>query len=498
MTSKPSLASTAQWLAQPDAAVLIDRELCKRSLMAFVERAWHVLEPTTPYVPGWHLEAIAEHLEAISRGEITRMLINVPPGTMKSLMASVFWPAFEWGPLGRPATRIVGASYEQDLAIRDARKMRLLVQSDWFQARWPIAFSRDQDAKTRFENAATGFRAARPITSLTGDRGDRLIIDDPHSVKTAESDTERATALLTFREAAQSRLVSPAKSAILVIMQRLHQDDISGWILENAPEYEKLILPMEFEKDRKCVTRFFEDPRTEEGELLFPERFPREVVERDKRVMGEYATAGQYQQRPSPREGGLFKADRIKIIDTLPQGIKSWVRAWDLAGTEGAGAWTAGVLMGKHAGGYVIADVTRFQKSPGAVQTEIKAIAALDGKRIPIRIPQDPGQAGKGQVADYAKALDGYILKAVPPTGDKETRALPFAVQVENERVQMLKGDWNDAFLGELRLFPAGRYKDQVDAASDAYAELVSAPETVTLAAPLGATRSSSFIGQAG
>jgi predicted phage terminase large subunit-like protein len=420
--------------------------------------------------------------------------------TMKSLLSSVFWPAWEWGPLGRPQTRIIGASYElQGLATRDARKMRLLVQSDWFQKRWPIAFAADQDAKMRFENRATGWRAAKAITSLTGERGDRLIIDDPHSIKTAESDANRAEALMNFREAAPSRLVDQAKSAIIVIMQRVHQEDIAGYIIEHEPHYQKLILPMEFEADRRCVTSIgFEDPREEEGELLFPARFSREVVDRDKRTMGEYAVAGQFQQRPSPRQGGLFKADRIKIVDAIPDGVRDWVRAWDLAGTEGAGAWTAGVLMGRHKDGYIIADVDRFQLSPGAVQNRIKEVAKLDGKRIPIRIPQDPGQAGKGQVQDYAKALDGFILKAVPPTGDKETRALPLAVQVENERVQMLRGEWNDAFLAEMRLFPAGRYKDQIDAAADAYAELVALPSTPTLAAPLGATRQSAFYGQAG
>lgn len=462
-----------------------------------------MLEPSTDYVHGWHIDAICDHLEAISRGDIKRLLINVPPGTMKSLITSVFWPSWEWGPLGRPATRIVGASYESGLAVRDARKMRILVESDWFQARWPIEMAGDQNAKTRFENTFTGLRAARPITSLTGDRGDRLIIDDPHSVQTAESDTLRGEALLTFREAAQNRLIDPAKSAIVVIMQRLHQDDISGWIIENGPEYEKLILPMEFEPDRRCATSIgFEDPRIETGELLFPERFPREVVERDKRTMGEYAYAGQNQQRPSPREGGLFKADRIEIVDVLPP-VTSWVRAWDLAGTKGGGSFTAGVLMGRHKGGYVIADVQRAQLSPGDVQRLIKETAALDAstygqnrkERVKVRMPQDPGQAGKAQVVDYTKLLDGYVVRFVPPTGDKTMRATPFAVQVEGGRVSMLKADWNDAFLGELRLFPAGRFKDQTDAASDAYAELNASPDPVTLA-PIGGTqRESPFVG---
>lgn len=482
-----------------------------------------------PLTMGWAIEAMCEHLEAVSRGEINRLVMNVPPGMMKSLLTMVFWPAWEWGPLGWPSMRFMGASYERDLAIRDARKMRLLVESDWFQERWPIKMAADQNEKMRFENAATGIRLARPSTSLTGERVHRLGVDDPHSVTTAESVVEREKVVQTFREAAQNRMVDPLTSAIVVIMQRLHEGDISGWLMENAADlYTILVLPMEFEADRRCSTSIgFVDPRKNEGELLFPERFPKEVLERDKPVLGEYAWAGQYQQRPAPRQGGIFKTDNITIIDALPKCVK-WCRGWDLAGTEGAGAYTAGVLMGKIAdgSGYVIADVKRHQFSVAKVQKLIKTTATLDlrgqllsklnektgevagipdapvlfdGSGLVIRLPQDPGQAGKAQKADYLKLLDGYAMKMVPTAGegDKEARAMPFSVQVEGERVFMLRGKWNDAFIGELKLFPGGNYKDQTDAAADAYNELNGGKSEKPAVAPVTVDRASPYVGAA-
>ncbi len=447
-----------------------------------------------------------------------------------SLLTCVFWPAWEWGPLGRPSMRYMGASYERDLAIRDARKMRILVESDWFQERWPVKMAGDQNEKMKFENAHTGLRLARPATSLTGERVHRLILDDPHSVTTAESTVEREKTVQTFREAAQNRMVDPLNSAIIVIMQRLHEGDVSGWLLQNAKDiYEFLILPMRFEGDRRCSTSIgFVDPRTKEGELIFPERFPEEVVDRDEKIMGEYATAGQNQQRPAPREGGMFKADRIKVVKSIPP-VSKWRRAWDLAGTEGAGAYTAGVLIGKlkDGSGYIVADVKRRQFSSGKVQTLIKSTAAADrtgklagaidestgkfivddgapvlitGADVKIRVPQDPGQAGKAQKADYVKLLDGYTVKMNPTAGegDKEARAEPFAVQVENDRVCMLEGPWNQDFVDELKLFPGGKFKDQVDAAADGYNDLIGDGKKDAVAvAPVTVDRASPYMGAA-
>jgi len=303
----------------------ISKYECERSLTDFVKQAWHIIEPGQKYVHGWHIDFICAHLEAITDQDVlpngtvyNRLLINVPPGHMKSLILNVFWPAWEWGPRNMPHLRYVCAAHSQNLAIRDSTKMRRLVLSDWYQARWGdrVVLTGDQNAKTKFENTATGFREATAAGSITGARGDRVLIDDPHSVEGANSDQMRATTLEWFLEAVPTRLNNPETSAIVVIMQRLHEEDVSGVILDRNLGYDHIMLPVRYDRGRARPTLLgVEDPRSQEGELLFPERFPLHVVERDERVMGPYAAAGQFQQSPEPRGGGIVKRD--------------WWRTWD-------------------------------------------------------------------------------------------------------------------------------------------------------------------------
>lgn len=469
----------------------LEKELASRGLAEFVKMAWHVLEPGTPYIHGWHIDAMCEHLEAVTNGEINRLLINVPPGTMKSMLTSVLWPAWEWGPADIPHLRIVGASHEQGLAIRDARKMRLLISSDWYQERWPTALVGDQNQKTKFENDSTGFRQACAVSSMTGNRGDRVIWDDPHSVEASLSEAHRETAIRVFQETLPTRLNNPEKSAIIIDMQRLHENDVSGYILENDFGYEHLMLPMEFEPDRKCVTSIgFEDPRKEVGELLFPERFPAEVVERDKRVMGAYATAGQLQQRPAPRTGGFFAWENLQIVAAPPK-LTQIVRYWDKAGTEGGGARTAGVKMGKGDDGcwYVLGVVKGQWAAPKREKT-IRAVAEMDGKGVDIWIEREPGSGGKESAESTVKNLAGFKIRAEPVTGSKEVRAEPYSVQVEAGNIKLVKGEWNHDFIEEHKTFPKGKFKDQIDAASGGFNKLASS-KTAKIIAPSGLGASS-------
>ena len=425
------------------------------------------------------MEAICEHLEAVSSGQITRLLINVPPGTSKSTLVGVFWPMWEWGPKAQPHMRYVGVSHEQSLGIRDNLKCRRLVASPWFQRRWPeVELTRDQNEKLNFENAKTGFRQVATPSNITGRRGDRVLLDDPLSAENANSDAEREKVNLWFREALPTRLNNPDRSAIVVIMQRLHERDVSGIILSERLGYEHLCLPMRFEADRKCVTSIgFEDPRKVDGELLCEARFSEAVVSELERTMGSYATAGQLQQRPTPREGGLFKRSWFadKIVDAVPKTNRR-CRGWDLAGTVKQQGnrpdWTAGVRISRAGSNYYIEHVDRFQQSPGTVAKSIKAYAQTDPFGSRIRLPQDPGQAGKAQAENLIQDLAGYSVIVVPVTGDKETRARPLAIQAEAGNVYLVRGEWNGAFLDELCNFPMGAHDDQVDAAADAFNEL--------------------------
>jgi len=314
-------------LIDADAQVIaLDQYDAPRSLSKFIQLAWHVVEPGQAYIHNWHIDMLCAHLEAITKGIMVdeerfynRLLINVPPGAMKSLITNVFWPAWEWGPRRMPSMRYVCASHSMDLAVRDSTKMRRLIQSEWYQARWGdiVELTGDQNAKTKFENTKTGFRQAVAAGSITGARGDRVIIDDPLSVDDANSEAVRASVAEWFEQAVPTRLNNPDRSAIVVIMQRLHEEDPSGIILEKqADEYDHIMIPMEYDPDRAMPTMLrWEDPRTERGELYFPDRFPRHVVDRDKKIMGSYAVSGQFQQTPTPDDGGIIR--------------KSWWQLWD-------------------------------------------------------------------------------------------------------------------------------------------------------------------------
>lgn len=447
----------------------LEREVCAASLAVFARRAWPTLEPATRIKWGWSLDAICAHLEAVTDGRIRRLLINVPPGSMKSLLTSVIWPAWEWGPKGMPQLRYLGTSHKQDLAVRDNTKCRRLIQSHWYQHLWPLELTGDQNAKTKFENASTGFREAMAFTGMTGSRGDRVMLDDPHSVDDANSAAKLAADITTFREALPSR-VNNDQSAIVIIMQRLNEGDVSGVALELG--YEHLCIPMRYEGPRGATCIGWQDPRTHDGELMFPERFPDAQVRELEISLGEYAAAGQLQQRPAPRKGGLFKPDQLVVIDAIPAGNVRWIRGWDLASVTDGGDWSVGAKLGRlEDGRYVIADVLRMQRGPDERDAAIANTAAMDGRDVVVSIPQDPGQAGKTQALYMTRALAGYRVKTSPETGDKVTRAEPFAAQVNVGNVLLVRGAWNDALVSEMRTFPNGAHDDQVDALSRAFSE---------------------------
>jgi predicted phage terminase large subunit-like protein len=443
--------------------ISVEKELCGRSLHQFTKRAWHVYN--------WHMGAICEHLEAVTNGEIRRLLINVPPGTSKSSLVSIYWTAWEWGPKSMPHIRFIGASHEQGLAVRDTRKMRNLVNSEWYQSRWPIVFSGDQNQKTFFENESTGFRQACAISSMTGRRGDRVAIDDPHSATGALSDVIRESALTEFKETIPSRLNNPDSSAIIVIMQRLHEGDIANECEEQG--YVKLCLPMEFEVSRRCTTSIgFSDPRTKEGELLFPARFPQNVVDEYKRSLGSYAYASQMQQRPAPRSGGFFVWENLQVVQSAPKFTKR-VRYWDKAGSEGAGCFTAGVGMGLAEDGLWYVDhVVRGQWAAPERERVIRQTAEMDGYDTEVWIEQEPGSGGKESAEATIRNLAGFNVYAERPTGEKSVRAEPYSVQVEANNIRIVSGDWTKEFIDEHKNFPAGKYKDQIDAASGAFNKL--------------------------
>jgi phage terminase large subunit-like protein len=280
-------------------------------LINFVRYFWNILEPETKLVEGWLLYAICDHLEGITFGKITRLLVNVPPGSMKSLMVNVFWPAFEWGPMGMSSLRYVSFSYSSGLTERDNTKFRKLVMSDKYKELWGDKFNLEKEGEIKITNNKTGSKFASSVKGIgTGERGDRVVIDDPHDVHKSESDIVRTDTVRWFRETITDRLNNLDDSAIVIIMQRVHQLDISGFILEQGWPYCHLMVPMEYESGRAPYNPLgWVDPRTEDGDLAWPERFSPEAVTKIEREKGSFAYAGQYQQRPAPRGGGIIKRE---------------------------------------------------------------------------------------------------------------------------------------------------------------------------------------------
>ena len=474
-------------MANPAAAEQeLDRLDAEESLIAYMRQVWPVLEPSRPMVEGWALGAICEHLQAVTDGQIKRLLINVPPGMTKSMTTDVFWPSWEWGPKNLPYMRYVCISYSDALTIRDNRRCRAVILSPTYQAKWGSRFgllAGEQNAKIRFDNDHTGWKIATSIGgSVSGERGDRVIIDDPHKVNEAESDTIREEVLRTFTEVVTSR-VNDDQSVIVVIMQRIHERDTSGLILAHELGYDHLCLPMEHEVDHPHPSRTalnFVDPRTEDGELLAPGRFSQEFLDGTLKPSlrawgGTYAEAGQLQQRPAPRGGGTFKKSDFQIRDQGPEKVVARCRGWDFAGSETKGSkYTAGVKMAIDAAGRIwIEDMERLQATPGKVEMTLKRTTERDGKSVTVDIPQDPGQAGKSQVLTFVRLLHGFVVRSSPESGSKEIRARPLAAQGELGNLFCIRAPWNDALINEAVGFPTGRYTDQIDAASRAYARLV-------------------------
>jgi predicted phage terminase large subunit-like protein len=458
------------------------------SFEGFVKEAWHVIEPGTSLRWNWHLTAMCAHLEAVSDGRLPPWgIINVPPGSSKSTIVAVLWQAWEWGPRGQRHLRYVSTSFEEGNVTRDTRKCRDLIRSEWYRTLWPEV-EMVRAGETSFANSDTGSREGVTFAGITGKRGDRVVIDDPHSVKGAESEAERTRTVREFLEGGLNRSNDALTSAMIVVMQRLHETDLTGALLARKLGFWHLMIPMEFEPERRCTTplvveggRNWTDPRTYTNELMDPGRFPQEAVDRQKEA-GDYAWAGQYQQRPAPRGGGMFKVpedwalDRSeggRVVTHCPDGGRT-VAGWDAAGSKRkTSPYSVRVKMTRVGGDYYIRHVVRRRTDPTELDQMVRDVVKDDGLGTFQSLPQDPGQAGKSQKWAWAEQLAGYDFKITPETGDKETRAEPFAAQWGAGRVFLVKGDWNSEYIDELRGFPAGTYKDQVDASSRAFAELV-------------------------
>lgn len=460
-------------------AIEAEKELCRRSFAYFIKRAWSSIIPDLLRW-NWHIDAMAEHFEAVHRGEITRLLVNVPPGTSKSTIGGVMFPSWLWGPAGNPGARIIGASHEQGLAVRDNRNTRELITSEWYSKRWDVGLTSDQNEKLYFENDKKGFRQACAVASMTGRRGHYVLWDDPLSPEKAHSEAHRKTALRVFSETLPTRLNDPATSAIIVVMQRLHDDDPSGHILGSDLGYEHLCIPMEFEPGRRKTTSIgWTDPRTKEGELLDPVRFPPEVIARDKAAMGTYGWAGQMQQRPAPAGGGIFKDEWWQYY-RVPPTIKWRGIYGDTAQkTKEQNDYSVFQCWGYSSDGKaVLLDQMRGKWEAPELLTTAKAFwakhKAVQGAGPLRHFKIEDKSSGTGLIQSMRKGREPIPVAGIPRETDKVTRAYDAAPYIEAGRVMIPENaPWVSDYLAEFRSFPNGSHDDQIDPTMDAIKDML-------------------------
>jgi predicted phage terminase large subunit-like protein len=468
-----------------------DRRAAQRSLYEFVKQAWSTVEPGVKFIASWHIEAICEHLEAITHGQLRKLLINIPPRHSKSTIVSVMWPMWEW--LHNPAEKYLCASYSGTLSIRDNLKARRLVQSPWYQDRWGAQFelAGDQNAKQRFENDKTGYRLATSVGgTATGEGGSRLILDDPHSAQEANSDAMRESALEWFDVVWSTRLNDPKRDAMVTVMQRLHERDVSGHILEDIGGWEHICIPAEWDGRARKTSLGAYDPRTKRGDLICPERFGEKEVTELKQLLGTYGAAGQLQQEPSPAEGGILKTRHFRLWPAekpLPQ-FEYVLQSYDTAFGQkdendptGCEVWGMFTYEGSRQGMLLDAWDERLtypelrQRVIRDWNTEYGGTSGAQRGQVtravrPSRILVEAKASGQSLLQDLRLArvpAVGYN----PGTADKVSRAHQAAPTLELGILWVPESaknpgqpvSWAAAFMRQLEKFPVAEHDEYVD-----------------------------------
>lgn len=474
----------------------VTRELNNRSLYRFLRWAWPEIA-SQPYIENWHIPYLCKELEEVAEGVGYRrkkkhdLLINVPPGSTKTILCSIIFPVWCW--TRWYWMRFITASYSSTLSLESAEYARDLIKSTRFQEVYPdLTIKLDKDTKSNYKivrlvdghnikgtprQKLGGNRYSTSVGgTLTGFHADIIIWDDPLNPMQAASEKEVMSANRWIDQTLPTRKTNKNISVTIGIMQRLHEDDPTGHILKKKKKnikhfcfpgeihgYEKQVRP-------KSCLKYYKDG------LMDPNRMPLDTLKELEVDLGMYGYAGQIGQSPAPAGGGRFKVDMLQQTSELysKNDIDRVVRYWDKAGSEGEGAYTVGVKMARLKNGFfVIEDVRRGQWSTERREKVIKSTAMADGSDCSIVVEQEPGSGGKESAENTIRNLAGYKVHADRPTGNKELRADPYSVQVNNGNVILRNAPWNDVYKKELELFPNGKYKDQIDASSGAFNFLV-------------------------
>ena len=483
-------------------------ELCRRSFKFFIKDFWDEIIPE-PLVWNWHMDIFCEEVEAIFKrvvgepvydchGKLAHhkrqpkaydLVVNVPPGTTKSLVFTVFAPV--WGWLQDPTLKFITGSYSASLSEEHADLSRDLIKCSRFRAYFPeLSIRRDKDVKSNYSNNRKGSRCTTSTGgTVTGKHAHVIIIDDPLNPKQAASDVELQNANNWMERTLSTRKVDKAITPTILVMQRLAERDPSGMMLDKAAAGKKKVrhicLPGEIfdgatiHKGDKII-QLVQPPELADwyiDGMLDPLRLSKEILHDLEADLGQYGYAGQITQQPAPPSGGMFKVQKIEVIPMVEDFmIRDVVRYWDKAATavkENPGsAHTAGVKIALLTNGkYCIMDVVDGQWSTDDREDHIKLVAGMDGPKVPIWVEQEPGSGGKDSARSTIKNLAGYSIHAEPvgSKGNKVFRADPFSVQVNWGNVCMVRAAWNQGYIEQMSNFPFGKLKDQVDASAGGF-----------------------------
>lgn len=496
-----------------------------RTFAAFVKQAWQYVPSVDPLVWGWHMDAMCSHLEEVARGRIPKLLINIPPGHAKSVVMSVLWPAWIW--TWWPKCQYIGASYASELAIRDSVRCRAVIESDWYQEMYAgpggWRLRDDQNAKGYFVNTLGGERFSTGVGG-TGRRGHVIGVDDPLEAVEAHSKAVRDSTNEWIGQTLSQRFVDAKRPRMAMIMQRLHEEDPSGFVLSGGG-WEHLMLPSEFDPERRAVTfhyvekandngtlgsfreEFWRDPRQEPGELLFPERFDKAVLDSFKQpnALGIDGFTGQHQQAPTPPGGGMFrKADwrfykpdgvgpewnvqRPKGCTTVPAlplpKMEREVISVDAAFKENP----AGSKVAIHVWGRKGADrflLFRLTEHMDFATTKVKLRTVCKAwPRARTKLIEDKAN-GTAIVNDLQHEIPGFV--PVEPEGGKEARAAATQPYQRAGNVYLPDGaPWIEEYVAIFAAFPKGKENDDVDAQSQALRELEDDDTTASKWARMG------------
>lgn len=455
-------------------------ERCLASFREFVFQAWPAVEPQSELCWNWHLDEFCSLLQSayenkVYHGKSIRCVVNVPPGTSKSMVFSVMFNGWVWAK--NPALQFLTASYTPDLSIFQGEKLKTLITSEWYQEHFPnVVLSSRQNAKEKFDTTLGGWRICTSVEGAgTGFHPNFMIhVDDPLKATDSRSDAKMKTANDWIGTTISTRVMHDP--IIFLVMQRLNEGDPAGELISKG--WEHVCFPMRFEtapvdeNDKRNIPDP-RDHRTVEGELLWPEMWPEEKVAQLELMLG-IESSGQLQQNPFNKAGLLYQREWFEFVDRIDEPVEM-ARGWDIAETgkneEQAkrNAWTVGtkIGIGTRTKTVYVMDNVRVQQT--LVDDVILSVAQMDGIRCKIR---EGSGSGKATIAARTKLLLGYDYEASPETiteGDKVRRNNPFRSQAQARNVKLLRGPWNDIWLSVICSFPLGKCKDDVDSTSNAF-----------------------------